>query len=163
LVELIGTSPGERQLSEKAKGVLSNRIGKSRHFPLTSDVVQINHVLNALHVHARKARSTNVLPTISQCSLYLSKLLLQSQSVELVHQVYRDSLVDFFTRKGSGLNTAFFHDFFRRYPTSAWALRDTLINVSGKAVNAYRQCQAFQLLQVLVSQLPVLVSLSSHA
>jgi len=69
-------------------------------------------------------------------------------------QVYQQSLADFMTRKNSTLNTNFFQDLIRRFPACAWSLRNDLLDLSGRAVNAYRQCQAYQLLDSLISQLP---------
>jgi len=64
--------------------------------------------------------------------------------------------MDFITRKASTLNATFVHDFIRRYPTLAWNLRNDIIDVSHNAANIYRQYQAFQLLCVIVNQMPAL-------
>ncbi|KII88994.1 hypothetical protein PLICRDRAFT_108863 [Plicaturopsis crispa FD-325 SS-3] len=153
LVELIvGTGSDERQLSDKATGILKNRIGKLKETPASVGVEQVTQVLDDLHTRARKVHASDLMSTLSQCSLYLSRLLLHADGAEAVARVYRLSLVDFVTRKGSALNGKFFEDFIRRHPGTAWTLRDDLVDVSGKAVNAYRQCQTFQLLQALLSQ-----------
>ncbi|RDB24111.1 DNA polymerase V [Hypsizygus marmoreus] len=154
LVELIaGTSLDERQLSDKAKGILRSRIGKSKDVPSGIDTELALSILNDLHTRARKVHSSDMLSTLSQCSLYISKALIQSDAEKSVVQVYQQSLADFITRKNSALNTGFFQDFIRRCPASAWGLRNDLLDLSGRAVNVYRQCQAYQLLDTLISQL----------
>jgi DNA polymerase phi len=163
LVDLIfGTGSDERQLSDKATGLLKNRLGKSKDLPSDVDSEEATTILDELHGRARRARSSEVLATLSQCSLYLSKVMLHSAADDSVLRVYRGSLVDFVTRKASTLNAAFFHDFIRRYPTSGWSLRGDIIDASYKAANIYRQCQAFQLLHVLVNQTPALVCEIRH-
>jgi DNA polymerase phi len=151
----------ERQLSDKAKGLLRSRIGHLKQVPPIVDTERVGKVLTDLHSRTRRVRTVDILTTLSQCSLYLSKLLLQSELDTLVLGVYRESLVDFLTRKNSALNVGFFQDFIRRFPITAWGLRDDLIKLSSKAVNVCRQCQAFQLLQVLVGQLSNMVSVVS--
>jgi DNA polymerase phi len=158
LADLIaGTGSDERQLADKATGLLKNRISKSKDLPHNVDLEEATTVLDELHIRARRARSSEILATLNQCSLYLSKVILHSAAEDSVLQVYRSSLVDFVTRKASTLNATFFQDFIRRYPTSGWGLRDIVIEASRKAANVYRQCQAFQLLYVMVNQIPALV------
>lgn len=158
LVDLItSTSRDERQLSDKATGILRNRIGKSKDLPVGIDTEEVTAILDELHGRARKARSPEVLVTLSQCSLYLSKVLLHSEAGPSVLRVYRSSLVDFVTRKASTLNATFIQDFIRHYPGSGWSLRNDMIDVSKNAVNVYRRCQAFQLLNVVINQMPALV------
>jgi DNA polymerase phi len=160
LVELVtGSSTDERQLSDKAKGVLISRIGKSKENPSLVDTELVAEILEALHLRARKVHSSDLLPTLSQCSLYLSKILIHYHTEGPVLRSYGESLVNFTTRKSSTLNAAFFQDCIRRLPSLAWSLRDSLLEVSRKATNVYRQCQAFQLIQMLISQLPSLVSI----
>jgi DNA polymerase phi len=161
LVDLIiGTSPDERQLSDKAKGILRSRIGKSKELPSSVDIDQIKTVLDDLHLCARRAHSSDLLATLSQCSIYLSRTLHHLGAENSLLQIYRSSLKDFLTRKNSALNASFFQDFIRRCPTSAWSLRRDLLDLSTGAVNLYRQCQAYQLLELLVNQLPVIVRIA---
>lgn len=159
LVDIIArSSTDEKQLSDKAQGIIKSRIAKGKDIPSDVDVQQATSILNDLHNQARRIHSSQVLGTFSQCSLNLSKVLLLSGGEEGVLRIYRGSLGDFVTRKKSTFTTAFFLDFLRRYPKLAWILRDDLIELSARAINVYRQCQVFQLLQVLVNQLPVVVS-----
>ena len=128
-----------------------------REVPSSLDMGMVTKVLNNLHTRARKVHSSDILATLSQCSIYLSKAILHSAIEAPVLQVYRQSLSDFITRKNSALNTIFFQDFIRRYPTVAWNLRGDLVELSQNAINVYRQCQVFQLLHVLISHLPSVV------
>ncbi len=160
LVDLIvSTSADERQLADKATGLLRSRIGKSKDLPAQIEKEQVTTVLEEIHSRARKAPTSDVLATLGQCSLYLTKALLHADEEQPVVKVYRDSLEDFVSRKASRLNTTFIQDFIRRYPHTAWKLRDSLTGVATKAVNGYRQSQVFQLLQTLAGQLSALVSI----
>ncbi|KAI0713431.1 DNA polymerase phi-domain-containing protein [Earliella scabrosa] len=157
LVELIvATGPDEKQLSDKATGILRNRIGKSKDIPTSVSAEDAAKTLEELHNLARKASTPDVLATLNQCSLYLAKVLLHAEAAESVLKVYRESLHDFVARKSSKLNTAFFDDFVKRHPQAAWDLRDDLVNASSEALNVYRQVQPFHIIQTLFNQLPAL-------
>lgn len=159
LVELIvGTGPDEKQLADKATGILRNRLGKSKEVPTPIPTADVAKTLEALHSLARKAASPDVLTTLAQCSLYLSKALLHAGASEPVLDAYRASLRDFVARKASRLNTAFFDDFVKKHPQTAWEMRGDLVQACGEALNVYRQAQSFHLIQTLVNQLHTLVS-----
>lgn len=159
LVELIvSTGPDEKQLSDKATGILRNRIGKSKESPSGVSKEDAAKTLEELHILARKASTPDVLATLNQASLYLSKVLLHAEDIAPVLSTYQESLHDFVARKASKLNTAFFDDFVRRHPQAAWNMRDDLVKASGDALNGYRQAQVFHLVQTLVNQLQALVS-----
>ena len=154
---IVGASSDERQLSDKAKGILRSRIGKCKQLPSNVETDQVSDLLTIIHMRARSAHSSELVGVLNQCSVYLSKALLHLGDEKSVLQIYRPSLTDFITRKNSALNTNFFQDFIRRCPTSAWGLRKDLLDLSTRAVNSYRQCQVYQLLEVLVNQLPAMV------
>ncbi|EGO20980.1 hypothetical protein SERLADRAFT_452123 [Serpula lacrymans var. lacrymans S7.9] len=155
LVEIVTTSGlDERQLVDKTTGLLKSRFEKPKDVPSNANVEQVKTLLEELHQRARKTRSSDSLTTLSFCSLYLSKMLLQSNAEESIHHIYQQSFTDFITRKASHLNVNFFQDYARRYPLLGWKLKTYIIEVSGEATNIYRKCQAFQLLQVIVNQLP---------
>ena len=159
LMDLItGSSIDERQLSDKAKGILRSRIAKSKEVPSEAEAQVVLTILNDLHSRARKAHLPDMLLTLSDCSIYLSKVLIQLKAEQSLVQVYQQSLADFLTRKNSSLNASFFQGFIRRYPASAWSLRTDLLELSNRPVNVYRQCQAYQLLEQLIVQLPAMVS-----
>lgn len=160
LADLVaGCGSDEQQLADKARGILQSRIGKAKELPLQPDVKDITDVLNELHTRVRKPRYSSLLAALSQCSLYASKILITADSEASVLKEYKDSLTDFMTRKGSAFNPAFFQDFIQRFPSSGWKLGDDLLDLSSRSVNVYRQCQAYHLVHVMVSQLPKLVSI----
>ncbi|KAK7689133.1 hypothetical protein QCA50_007824 [Cerrena zonata] len=161
LTELIvDTSSDEKQLADKATGILRSRIGKSKEIPTGIDKEEALVILQEIHTRARKAPSSDVLTTLNQCSLFITRLLLhQSDAEPEVAKIYQESLNDFVTRKASRLNTTFLQDFIRRYAGVAWNLRTELIDVCKQAVNGYRQTQVFQLLHTLVNQV---FSLGDH-
>lgn len=159
LVDLVtGTGSDEKQLADKAAGILRSRIGKSKDTPTSVDRAALETALRAVHQRARKARSADVLTTLSGCSLYLSRTLLHAAGREVALAVYRESVVDFVTRKGSALNGAFLQEFVTRHPGEAWQLREDILGAMDKAANAYRQSQTYQLLATLFARLPASVS-----
>ena len=148
----------EKQLSEKAIGLLRSRIDKLKVVPSTIDTAKASDILNDLHVRARKVHSNDALAAISFCSLYASKALLHVDADTTVRTAYKLSLVDFTERKASDLNTEFFSGFIKRHPRTAWDMREVLLAAPAKAVNAYRRGQAYILLQTLLVCLPPMVS-----
>jgi DNA polymerase phi len=144
----------EKQLSEKAIGLLRSRIDKLKVVPSTIDLAKASDILDDLHVRARKAHSNDALAAISFCSLYVTKALLHVGADTTVRTAYTLSLVDFTERKASDLNTDFFSDFIKRHPRIAWDMREVLLAAPAKAVNAYRRGQAYILLQTLLVCLP---------
>ncbi|KAF9500999.1 hypothetical protein BDN71DRAFT_1381267 [Pleurotus eryngii] len=157
LVDLVaGCGSDEQQLADKARGILQSRIGKAKELPLEPNVKNISNALSELHTRARKPRYSSLLAALSQCSLYASKILIIADSEASVLKEYKASLTDFMTRKGSAFNPAFFQDFIQRFPSLGWKLGDDLLDLSSRSVNVYRQCQAYHLVHVMVSQLPKL-------
>ena len=148
----------EKQLSEKAIGILRSRIDKLKVVPSTIDLAKASDILNDLHIRARRAHSNDALAAISFCSLYVSKALLHVGADTTVRTAYTLSLVDFTERKASDLNTDFFSNFIKRHPRTAWDMREVLLAAPVKSVNAYRRGQAYILLQVLLGCLPPMVS-----
>ncbi|KAI9056874.1 hypothetical protein FKP32DRAFT_1598752 [Trametes sanguinea] len=157
LVELIvGSGPDEKQLADKATGILRNRIGKSKDVPTSVAKEDVAKTLEELHTLARKASTGDILSTLNQCSIYLTRVLLHHDAQEPVQKAYRESLTDFVARKASRLNPPFINDFVKRYPQAAWNIRDDLVKAPGKALNGFRQAQAFQFVSTLVNQLQAL-------
>ncbi|KAH7340489.1 DNA polymerase phi-domain-containing protein [Rhizoctonia solani] len=149
LVNIVAAAgPDERQLSEKTTGILRARIAKAKEVPIDGfDKEATIEDLRGLHELARKTP----IPELSPCSIYLSKVL---QGDPQVLEVYRASIEDFARRKNSKLSPAFLKEYILRQTAHAWELREHIIGqtVSGAAVNVYRQMQAWQLLQTLLSQ-----------
>ncbi|KAG1756485.1 DNA polymerase phi-domain-containing protein [Suillus paluster] len=147
LIELATKSgKDERQLSDKARGILNNRLAKLKDPLQEVDQEYAETILDELHIRARKAHSSDTLATLSHCSLFICRVLTNIGYEKTVLRLYRESIVDFMTRKASSLNMTFFKDFITRYPALGWCLRDSILDISLKAINAYRKCQAFQLL-----------------
>ncbi|KAG6821076.1 hypothetical protein H0H93_007235 [Arthromyces matolae] len=161
LIDIVsGAGQDERQLADKAKGILRSRITKSKETPTDVDPQLISTLFSDIHTRARKVHSSDMLAIFSQCSLYLFRIQAHSHSEQPLIQTYRESLADFLTRKNSALNSHFFQEFFRRHPASAWALRNDILELSGRAINAYRREQAHQLLETLVNQLSAMSDLN---
>ena len=156
---LITSASDETQLKDKAKGILRSRICKAKEFPPSADLDQAAEILNALHAQACKAHGADIVELLGSTSIYAVKLLIQGNKKELVTATYQGSLQDFLTRKNSSLNSQFFKVFLQRYPAHAWQLRGQLVDLCSKAINGYRQAQALQLLEILVSQLSNIVRL----
>ena len=159
LTEVIaGSRSDEKQLTDKATGILRSRLGKTKETPSITDKEDAVTVLQDLHVRARTAVSSDILVTLSSCSLYLCRALLHADAQKEVVDTYDASLADFMSRKASRLNSQFFQEFLRRYPAAGWDLRNALLERSREAVNGYRRAQAYQLLQTVMNQLSTLVS-----
>ena len=156
---VIGSSQDERQLSDKARGIFRSRFAKVKEIPTDVDVEELSSLATTIHTQARKAHSSDILSILSLCSLYLAKIFVHLQEEATILKLYSESLSDFTTRKNSSLNSQFFQDFIRRFPALAWQLRGDLIDLCAKSVNAYRQGQVLQLLELLVSLLPSIVCL----
>ncbi|PFH52419.1 hypothetical protein AMATHDRAFT_139897 [Amanita thiersii Skay4041] len=153
LVELmISAGPDEQQLADKTKSILRSRFGKTKELPLDADLDSVKLVFTNIHVRARKIHSAEHLKLLSQCSLYLSRILLHQKADVVVLDAYRQSLSDFLTRKNSNLNPGFFEELLRRFPSPGWQLHTYLVDLVTKAVNTYRQCQAFYLLDIIIKQ-----------
>ena len=156
---VVGASPEEGQLSEKATGILRSRIGKLKDCPENDDAIDISLILRDLHSRASHASSADILTTIGQCCCYLVRALNRTGANESVQDIYRQSLKDFVTRKTSRLNPAFFQEFIRRCPEAAWESKRSILDtsVSEKAVNTYRKCQVWGLLNLLFNNIPTKV------
>ncbi|KAH0827009.1 DNA polymerase phi-domain-containing protein [Lanmaoa asiatica] len=153
LVEL-ATKSGmdERQLSDKASGILKSRLVKSKDLPTTAPRDEVETVLREVHRRAQRSHVSDAMAVLSQASLYLCRILVSLNEEDVAVRVYQESLDDYMSRKASQLAFSFFQDWARRFPALGWKLRDQVLESSSKAVNLYRRCQAFQLLHVILSQ-----------
>ena len=158
LIDLFGSSSqDERQLSDKAKGILRSRFSKAKELPASLTPDQVLLVTSNIHIQARRAHSSDLLSVLSLCSIYLSKALVNLKAEASLLELYKESLTDFGTRKNSPLNSAFFQEFLRRFPVEGWSLRQDLLSLGKSSINAYRQCQFLQLLELLIKLLPSMV------
>ena len=162
LIDLFGSSSrDEQQLSDKAKGILRSRFSKAKELPTELAPDQVLLVARNIHTQARKAHSYDLLSILSLCSIFLSKALVDLKAEASLLELYKESLTDFASRKNSSLNATFFQDFLRRFPVEGWCLRQDLLCLSKSSINAYRQGQILQLLELLVKSLPSMVCSSS--
>jgi len=158
LVELaIASGQDERQLADKAKGVLRSRLGKAKESVNGAEPAQILEISTTIHTMARRAHSSENLAVLSLCAVYLAKASIQAGHEESLVDLYKEDLHDFTRRKKSGLNGAFFQEFIKKYPLCGWHLREDLLDVLKGAINPYRQIQVIQLLQLLLNLLPSFV------
>ncbi|EJD46060.1 hypothetical protein AURDEDRAFT_63592 [Auricularia subglabra TFB-10046 SS5] len=155
LLDLItGTGQDEKQLQDKASGILRSRLGKNKELPELADTSETEDVFKHLHERARKARSGQVLAVISQSTVYVARVLAQHARGALVAEQYGESVKDYATRKSSPLTTSFFLDFVRRLHDVAWGIRSPLLEAMREPVNFYRATQVFLVFQSLTSPLP---------
>lgn len=162
LIDLVTrTTSDEKQLSDKAQGIVRSRIGKSKEVPSTFTKEEVKTIFETLHSRARTERSPEYLVILSDCCIYLSQLMIQAGMRDEVVAAYRQSLADFVSRKNSALNAAFFQQFIRRSRAAAWGLRNDLLELPEKAVNIYRRFQVYQLIHDLITEPPSDVSLLS--
>ena len=158
LVDIVArSSQDERQLSDKATGIIRSRFGKLKDVPTEADIEQVALIVTNVHSEARKSHSSDLLSILSLFGTYLSRILVQLKAERPLLDSYRESLADFTTRKNSSLNSSFFQDFIKRFPTQAWGLRQDLLDQCRKSINAYRQGQVLLLLELLVGLLPSMV------
>lgn len=142
----------ERQLSDKANGILKSRLVKSKDLPTTALRDEVEPVLREVHLRAQRSHPSDALSLLSQASLYLCRILVSLNEQDVATVVYQESFDDYMSRKASQLAFSFFQDWARRFPALGWQLRNKVLQSSAKAVNVYRKCQAFQLLHVILSQ-----------
>ncbi|KAF8447475.1 DNA polymerase phi-domain-containing protein [Boletus edulis BED1] len=153
LVELATKSSiDERQLSDKASGILKSRLVKSKEVPTTAVRDEVEPVLQEVHRRAQRAHASDALGVLSQGSLYLCRILVSLNEDDAAITAYRESWDDYMSRKASQLAFSFFQEWARRFPGLGRKLRDHVLESSSKAVNVYRKCQAFQLLHVMMGQ-----------
>ncbi|KAH7107409.1 DNA polymerase phi-domain-containing protein [Auriculariales sp. MPI-PUGE-AT-0066] len=154
LLDLItGTGQDEKQLQEKTAGILRSRLSKTKELPRLQDLSEARDVFAQLHSHARRSRSGAVVGVISQCTVYIARVLVHNGDGTLVSQVYGESLKDYATRKASSLNAAFFLEFVKRLPQQAFGTGEALIDAMRKPHNFYRATQLFNVFQAVASQL----------
>lgn len=156
------TFSDDKQVSEKATGLLMSRIGRLKEIPSGIDIAKSSVILDNLHIRARKVRSRGAVAIISRCSLYVSRALLHVGADESVRKAYTASLMAFIERKASDFNGQFFSEFIKRYPRTAWGMRAALLGAPTKAINGYRRGQAYMLLETLLNHLSCPVGAVHH-
>ena len=160
LLRLIQSSgPSEGDLANKAAGILRSRIGKAKEVPSAAETDFASHVLTSVHEMARKAASADFSILCSSCSLFVARTLDASEASTSATNVYKATLTDFFTRKQSAAHPTLVLDYISRFPVQAWPLQAELCEYisPGATVNAYRQMQAYAMLQAFSRQLGTIV------
>lgn len=156
LVDIVtGTGTDERQLADKATGIIRSRLGKAKELPSMLDIDEVSKGLEKLHIRARHTHNSDALTTLCFASIYLSRILFAagSQGRAAVLTAYRASLIDFATRKASTLHVNFILELVKRHAIELWDLRTTVVEVLPQAVNAYRRVQVLTLMQPFISRL----------
>lgn len=160
-------SPNEAHLTSKVTGILQSRMFKAKEPLEIADRAEAIEVLETLHVEARQASSAQTAKLCSQAIIFVSRALLADRQASSssatqdlsapVVEAYTKSLDDFMTKKSTKVRSSLFSDLAVRFPVVAWSLRKPLVQYAkSDGANSYRQTQAFNLLNDLVSQLPSL-------
>ena len=153
------TAASEKDLSNKAAGVLRSRLGKARDVPSTADPKFCQEILESIHAFARHASTAEFSNLCSVCSLFVVRTLEASApGNKIVIEVYTKTLDDYMLRKNSAVHPAFLLDLVRRFPARAFPLTTGLLAhaASGDVKKVYRQVQAFTILTVFSQQLSTL-------
>jgi DNA polymerase phi len=145
---IMGSGPDEKQLAEKAIGILKTRFNTPKILPclepdskgVTLDIESLTNDFEQLHGIARRgSRSLDGLSEIvTTGTIYLAKVLIHVGMQETVSAAYIASIDDFVNRKNSKIWPAYISDFARRsLPPLSWPLRDKILEACsiGKAIN----------------------------
>lgn len=150
------TTPTEADLASKASALLRSRIGKSKDVPSTVDLTHATALLTEIHETARKASSADYSALCSACSIFIARSIEATDPTSTAGtDAYRATLDEFMSRKSSLVHPSFLLDYIRRFPLVAWPLHADLVKyiAPGKGVNAFRQTQAYGMLQVFSQHL----------
>ncbi|KDN45766.1 hypothetical protein K437DRAFT_246994 [Tilletiaria anomala UBC 951] len=166
LLQLVKDSQkDEQQLRNKAAGLLQNRICKAKEVVSLSreETPEALELLKYIHAEARSSTASgadaHLTPLHSAANLYLTKALLGSSDDHAniapdITDVYADTLAEFVERKRSAVKPVFVSDAFKCCPSVSWTLRDRILAACrpGLGAGTFKQVQAFQLLQTMVTQ-----------
>ena len=149
-------------VANKARQLLLNRISKAKAIPEEVDVDQVSLLLERMHTEARESQSNDVSNVSQAINVYLTKVALCKSGEKVksalggkLVEMYRQSLLDYLTRKASRMRHEFLIDAFRRFPMLGWELRSELLDSCrpGTASRAFRQVQVMQMLQAVLTQI----------
>ncbi|TIB82805.1 hypothetical protein E3Q22_00072 [Wallemia mellicola] len=149
----------EQQLSSKATSILKQRLAKAKDIPTSKlNEEELLGIFEEIHNVARKSRTSDILTTCNQLSLYLFRVITSNYSDKPAEskakEIYISSWKDFSNRKHTRLNPTIFTDYIRRYPVQSFSLLDEFLHtaIDGQATNSYRQIQSLTMLQTLFGQ-----------
>ncbi|CAG8615223.1 13601_t:CDS:2, partial [Ambispora leptoticha] len=176
------TNSSSDQVANKARGLLVNKLCKSKKYPEAFTLDDEDHseeddkpvleILKEVHQLAKKASSNLILEACSNLCGYLAKALIRyyenltnsktskntqpsSQLYSKIIEIYRESLNDFMIRKKSRLNTGFFYEL-TRFPEVSWLLIDDLLEFTThpeKVQNVFRFVQSYEMTSKFVKVL----------
>lgn len=160
LLRLVSSaSPTEKDLSNKAAGILRSRLNQPKEVPTTADEETCKSVIEEIHSLARRAPSNDFSNLCSICSVFVFRTLDASVPKSTVGvDAYRETLTDYMNRKTSLVHPAFILNLIRRYPVRTFGLTaDLLKHASGKDVKkVYNQVRSFSFLTIYSQQLATL-------
>ncbi|KAN0066282.1 DNA-directed DNA polymerase [Thecaphora frezii] len=151
----------EKQLSNRAAGILRARICKAKEVPSGVSAADVAEDLEELHGVVRSVSKSSVTDLAAAIIYYLTKVALAGRTAlsatedAVVLKAYKATLTDFLTRRKSHVKPAFLVESFKRFPQLGWALREDILDSCrpGAAAHAFRQLTAMQMLQETMTQL----------
>lgn len=151
-----GSGDTSQQVANRASQILRQRLCKSKDLPHGDnwDVEEVVSELNDTHELLRTSQDAKLADLAAAVSHLYTKVLVRHGLVQETVNVFKLTLDDFFERKSSPIRPAFLIEAIRRYPELGWGLRHALLHGcrASKAARAFRQVQAFSMLQVLLQQ-----------
>lgn len=154
-----------KQVSNKAATILRNSVCKVKETPTGVSVDVVEDDLEAVHSFARRTSSGEMAALANIVNVYLTRVCFPkvvSTSLGLndvtgaakLLAIYEETLKDFLNRNASQVKAQFLVDAFKRFPSIGWALRQPLLESCSlnASIKAYRQQQAMQMLQTVLSQ-----------
>lgn len=158
------TTPTEADLANKASALIRSRVGKPKEVPSTLDVAHATQILKDIHDLARKASSADFSSLCSVCSIFVTRAIDSTDSTSQAgNDIYSATLDEFMSKKSSLVHPSFLLDYIRRFPMLAWPLHADLVKyiAPGKGVNAFRQTQAYSMLQIFSQHLAQILQLTT--
>lgn len=151
-----GSGDTSQQVANRASQILRQRLCKSKDLPHGDNwnVDEVFRELNDTHELLRTSQDAKLADLAAAVSHLYTKVLVRHGHVQEAVDVFKVTLDDFLERKSSPVRPAFLIEAIRRYPELGWGLRHAMLHGCRvfKAARAFRQVQAFNMLQVLLQQ-----------
>ena len=150
-----GSGDVSQQVATRASQILRQRLCKSKELPRGEiDVDELVRELNATHELARTSHDSTMADLAAAVSHLYTKVLVRHHQIDGPVAVFKHTLHDFLERKSSPVRPAFIIEAIRRYPELGWELRLALLDGCrmSKAARAFRQVQAYTMLQAVLQQ-----------
>ncbi|KZT60362.1 hypothetical protein CALCODRAFT_480671 [Calocera cornea HHB12733] len=156
------SSSDEAQLSKRATGVLTSRLGGAKELPEPATPELAVETLREVYDRMRRVDPA---PVVLHCCTFLTKVLSRQgkEASPALVSFYSDALKVFVMRRSPGVPVTLFSTLITSVPVGGWALRDTILNlmVDRDAVNRFNQRKLLDLLVLLFKQ-PVSQNASSE-